>query len=144
MWPDIIEHDGVFITMPPEWYIESPKHCAKRVSQVQQFFSEGRGLSEPVVYMNQKFQVIDGEFKVVSCLADIICFFFFIYIYFLIICIHGCLYFCIKITYIHWFLFSHFAFIRDKILTLFLIILYIFFVFYYNNYLYTRVFIYAC
>ena len=83
VWPDIIEHDGVFITMPPEWYIESPKHCAKRVSQVQQFFSEGRGLSEPVVYMNQKFQVIDGEFKVVSCLADIICFFFFyIYIFF--------------------------------------------------------------
>ena len=93
VWPDIIEHDGVFITMPPEWYIEAPKHCARRVSQVQQFFSEGRGLSEPVVYMNQKFQVIDGEFKVVSYLADIICLLFcfiiifiFFYIYIYIFC----------------------------------------------------------
>ena len=66
MWPVYVYHNERPISIPFKWLAEGSRNCGLRIRDTARFLRKGLGILEPVIYMNQQYQVIEGEFKVVS------------------------------------------------------------------------------
>ena len=69
IWPVFLEHHGLSIRMPFEWFAEGKRNCHKKVRDAGRLLAEGRGIHRPVVYMFQRYQVVNGVFKVVNFIS---------------------------------------------------------------------------
>ena len=73
-------HNEQLISIPFKWLAEGARNTGLRIRDTTRFLRKGLGILEPVIYMHQQYQVIEGEFKAVSFFS-ITFFFMFAFVY---------------------------------------------------------------